>query len=122
MGCTSDDLRIVSPSGVLQICKNSEWENVCSSDWGNLDAAVACRQLGYDGMTIVVKCCTLLCLDKDIQEATHQGSYGGIREQWILWNIIVMDKKTIYKCVPVQNGLHALELLYLNVYAEIHQV
>ena len=52
VGCTDGTLRIESPSGSLQICKDSEWKNVCARDWGNLDAAVACRQLGYDGKTI----------------------------------------------------------------------
>ena len=49
--CSSGNLRLTpGPStGTLQICKNNEWNNVCSTDWGNLDAAVACRQLGYDG-------------------------------------------------------------------------
>ena len=50
VGCTSGGLRLTdSTSGILQICKNNEWKAVCSEDWGHLDAAVACRQLGYDG-------------------------------------------------------------------------
>lgn len=50
--CThGSSLRLINgPStGVLQICKDNEWNNVCDTDWGNVDAAVACRQLGYDG-------------------------------------------------------------------------
>ena len=34
---------------LLYICKHNQWKIVCSRSWGNLDAAVACRQLGYDG-------------------------------------------------------------------------
>ena len=52
VGCTIGTIRIDTPSGILQICKDSEWKNVCARDWGNLDAAVACRQLGYDGKAI----------------------------------------------------------------------
>ena len=48
MGCgITGNLRI--SGGFLQICKNNTWRGVCNEDWGNLDAAVACRQLGYDG-------------------------------------------------------------------------
>ena len=43
-----------SSTGILQICKGSVWKNVCRNDWGNLNAAVACRQLGHDGRYITV--------------------------------------------------------------------
>ena len=53
VGCTSGDLRLTgSSSGILQICKNNEWRIVCSEEWSHLDAAVACRQLGYDGICV----------------------------------------------------------------------
>lgn len=41
-------------NGILQIYKSDGCRIVCSDDWGNLDAAVACRQRGYDG--IVCSC------------------------------------------------------------------
>ena len=33
--------------GRLEICDNHEWGTVCSNMFGELDAMVACRQLGY---------------------------------------------------------------------------
>ena len=73
-GCTSGDLRLTNTSfGLLQICKSNQWRAVCSRDWGHLDAAVACRQLGFDGIWAEIfvllttfHCAILLCL----QEAT----------------------------------------------------
>ena len=61
VGCTSGDLRLNDDSsGILHLCKDSEWKIVCSDNWGNLDAAVACRQLGYNGIfgCIVLKLVT----------------------------------------------------------------
>ncbi len=33
--------------GVLEVCVNSTWVAVCSTNWVNSNAAVVCRQLGY---------------------------------------------------------------------------
>ena len=49
--CSNATLRIVDgPShleGRLEVCLNNVWGTVCESSWGNNNAAVACRQLGY---------------------------------------------------------------------------
>ena len=49
--CPNATLRIVDgPShleGRLEVCLNDVWGTVCESSWGNNNAAVACRQLGY---------------------------------------------------------------------------
>ena len=50
--CTNGILR--HNDGILEICKSDEWWRVCSSEWGNLDTAVACKQLGYDGNNITM--------------------------------------------------------------------
>ena len=34
--------------GRLEICINSNWSTVCDDMWGNADARVVCRQLGYN--------------------------------------------------------------------------
>ena len=35
-------------AGGLQICVNNRWATVCQGGWQNVDATVACRQLGLD--------------------------------------------------------------------------
>ncbi|CAC5416879.1 unnamed protein product [Mytilus coruscus] len=41
------DLRILSPNSVLEVLHNNEWGKVCYDYFDNIDATVACRQLGY---------------------------------------------------------------------------
>ena len=35
-------------SGPLEVCVSKRWATVCGYGWSDVDAAVACRQLGYD--------------------------------------------------------------------------
>ena len=52
--CSNATLRIVGgPSqleGRLEVCLNNVWGTVCGFNWDNNDAAVACRQLGYQAI------------------------------------------------------------------------
>ena len=33
--------------GRVEVCVNNEWKTVCDNGFGNVDAKVVCRQLGY---------------------------------------------------------------------------
>ena len=49
-GCRQGDLRLsggTTLSGRLEICINDTWGTVCDDSFGQLDAVVACRKLGF---------------------------------------------------------------------------
>ena len=49
--CPSGAIRLIGGStptqGRVEVCLNSAWGTVCDDGWTDVDASVACRQLGY---------------------------------------------------------------------------
>lgn len=48
--CTNGDVRLVERyirSGRIEVCDNNSWGTICSNSWDDIDASVACNQLGY---------------------------------------------------------------------------
>ena len=56
---TSGDIRLVGGvdkyQGRVEVCTNAGvYSTVCSEGWDNLDAQVVCRQLGFEGIYIIL--------------------------------------------------------------------
>ena len=53
--CSNGEIRLVGGSvpneGRVEVCQNQAWGTVCDDHWGNVDASVTCRQLGYSGQS-----------------------------------------------------------------------
>ena len=51
--CDETDIRLVSGrtpyDGRVEFCLDGLWSSVCDDKWDHRDAAVVCRQLGYNG-------------------------------------------------------------------------
>ena len=48
--CSQGDIRLQGGNntfGRVEICNDNVWGTVCDDSWGQVDAQVACRQLGF---------------------------------------------------------------------------
>jgi len=49
--CLDGDVRLVDGNtnytGLVEVCFNQRWGTVNGDGWSNVDAQVACKQLGY---------------------------------------------------------------------------
>ena len=56
------DVRLVGGNSVsegrVEICYNGVWGSVCNHGWSNVNAAIVCRQLGFQGESKqTIMCC-----------------------------------------------------------------
>ena len=49
--CIQNDIRLVGGErnfeGRVEMCDDSVWKTICTEDWGDKEARVVCRQLGF---------------------------------------------------------------------------
>ena len=56
--CTDGDVRtrdsVSESEGHVEVCLDQTWASVCGDSWDNVDAGVACRQLGFSRFSELV--------------------------------------------------------------------
>ena len=75
--CPQGDIRLIlqdgsTTSGRVEICNNNIWGTVCDDAWGNVDARVACLQLGLASSGKMIK--------DTVTDTGDGGGGGGERE------------------------------------------
>ncbi len=57
--CLNGDVRLVNGTtpyeGRVEICYDGIWGSVCDSSWNDWDAAIVCKQMGFQGTSETVR-------------------------------------------------------------------
>ena len=50
-GCEENAIQLLEVQnkfkGLVEVCKEGKWKTVCNQKWGDKEARVVCRQLGF---------------------------------------------------------------------------
>ena len=101
-GCIEGDVRLAEGNTVLEgrveICVDNLWGTVCSTGWGNNDAQVVCRQLGFSPTGIIFFCnfyeLTMYNYNVIGASFTNDGSFGQGRGAIVMSNVHCIGTET----------------------------
>ena len=111
--CSGTDVRLVDSAtlydGIVQICHNGFWGSICGYGWDDIDASIACRQLGLSpaGSTAIPIARSFQCFN------VISGAVGGVDLSFSSNAPIVLDvvtcngsEKHLIDCGHIGLGVH----------------
>lgn len=92
--CNEGTFRLVGGSieqeGRVEVCYNGVWGAICDSNWGQIDAYIVCRQMGYNGAVgKYFDACSIIIFMFSFSAPTAQvNSYYGDGIYPIVWGVV----------------------------------
>ena len=101
----------VPNEGRVEVCYENQWGTVCDDLWGQTEANVVCRQLGYtsDGTVCVTFFATIITINFAHAGATYLGDsyFGGGDGVVMLDNVECVGKEArLFDCPHSGVGIH----------------